>query len=439
MKPSIFPPGAEPILRRLYPDIAAIQAAFRAIRAEGVPTEQQIRLKARKAGIARMSSTAPFSDAEDAAIDRLYPDIPACRAEMPTRSKREIQRRAWYLKKARAGGPFTLDEDAVIRRLAPDVAAIQAQMPARSLRAITRQMGELGLSPTIGKHQRYTTAHLRLVRIFYPNYDLLSALLAPRTRAAIKANAGAMGLTAGKVAKSSGGYTSAWTDEEKAALSKYGVKLPGRSRSAIESARLRFDITVEPNPAIAHREARNAARRAASQAQASKRRAEAAARAEELRRRNVAWAAQKIQEIEAKRSAQAEVQKRERAAAKAVREERAQATRAEARARPVPTTPVHPAPAMVRIHRAAIAPTRKGDGIDPRVLSAAGASRYGIELVATVQRTVPRDLWPHVKPRVIEDLTMAVVEGRCAPDGLAEMLPGVIEAAMRNQFEGADR
>lgn len=439
MNPSIFPPGAETILRQHYPDIAAIQSAFLEISPDSVPTEEQIRLKARKTGIARMAATPRFTLEEDAVLDRLYPDIDACKRELANRSKREIQRRAWHLKKERAGGPFTEAEDAFIVRLFPDLAALQAELPGRPQRAIKRRAAELGVATTVGKHQRYTAAQRRLIRVFYPNYDLLCALLAPRTREGIKFTASAMGLTAGKVGSCQGGHTESWSDAEKAALTKYGAKLPGRSKAAIESARRRFGVVVEPNPAIAKREALNNARRAEAQARASARRAAAAAAAEEQKRRNAAWAAERLRKIEAERAAQAEAARRQRDARKAAAAEEGRRRRAQERARAAPVAaPVRSVPPVRRPTPSA--PARfMGPDIDPRVISAAGQSRYGVELVATVQRTVPRDLWPHVKPRVIEDLTMAVVDGRCAPDGLAEMLPGAIQAVMRSQFQGASQ
>ena len=455
MKPSIFPPGAEPIIRQFYPDIAAIQEALRAIRPEGIPTEEQLRTKAQKTGIARMAAAPAFSEAEDRVIDRLYPDVEACMRELEGRSKREIQRRAWHLKKTRAGAPFSQEEDATLRRLFPDVTAIQAEMPTRSRNAISSRARKLSLTERIGKHQRYTQAQRRLIRIFYPRYDLLTALLAPRTREAIRFAAREMGLTAGRVGCSRGGHTEAWAETKIAKLTAYGAKLTGRSRSAIQSARRRFGVQVDPETEIARRKANNAARREAAQARAAKRKAEAAARADALKRQNAIWAAERLQRIEAERAEKAEALKLERAMARleratAVREAKAQRAQERAKAPVVRTAPkprpvaLRTAPKPVptpRIDRPApaSAPRPTGSGIDPRVLSAAGRSAYGIELVATVQRTVPRDLWPHVKPRVIEDLTMAVVEGRCAPDALSEMLPGVIQAAMRNQFQGAGR
>lgn len=424
MNPSMFSPWADAIIERLYPKTEEIQAE---LMAAGLycPRSTQIQRRAWKHGFARDTRRA-FSDAEDAVLYRLYPDIPAIQRELPDRSAQQIEQRAWRIKATKSPGPFEPVEDAVIARLFPDLDAIVRELPMRTREAVRQRAGKLGVARKAGKHRRYRPGELRLFRIFYPNYDLLCALLAPRHRDAIKRQAFEMGLTRG-VHRTPHGYSRPWTEEELEAAKVYGAEIPGRTEAAIDRVRYRNRIKVGRSP----KGGKLLEVIDAREAEMAKRRAERQAKAAALR-----------PEREAARKARRNARKREVRARFAVAQGRMPAaTRVAPAPRPLAPPAPRPQPRVAAFDTPAVsrAPVRTGNGIDPRVLSAAGRSPFGIELVATVQRTVPRDLWPHVRPLVIEDLTMAVLEGRCPPDGLAEMLPGAIQAVMRSQFQGASR
>lgn len=80
---------------------------------------------------------------------------------------------------------------------------------------------------------------------------------------------------------------------------------------------------------------------------------------------------------------------------------------------------------------------RQGNEISPRVIAAAARSRHGIELIATVQRAVPRDVWPHLRPLVIEQVALGVMERRIDLSDLAGAVKTTAAALVAQQFSGA--
>jgi hypothetical protein len=236
-----------------------------------------------------------------------------------------------------------------------------------------------------------------------------------------------MGLSTGKVGAGVNGYSVAWTEEEIAQLSLEKPDLPGRNRAAINSARRRFGILVprKADPRAAERAER---RRIADERGVSVQELESeirlarAAEREKMKMARAKTEAERAEKLKAKRARMvaARREKRQAAAAEKARQ------LAEVRMLAVASVP-KPVPAVRRY---------AGLDLDPQVIGAAGRSRFGLGLVSTVQRTVPRDLWPNVKPRVIEDLVMSVVEGRCTPDDFPSIMPDVIQATMRRQFGG---
>lgn len=79
---------------------------------------------------------------------------------------------------------------------------------------------------------------------------------------------------------------------------------------------------------------------------------------------------------------------------------------------------------------------RQGNEISPRVIAAAARSRHGVELVSCVQRALPAGTWPHLKPLAIEQVTLAVLEGRTDLSGLAVAMKATIAGLVAQQFTG---
>ncbi len=80
---------------------------------------------------------------------------------------------------------------------------------------------------------------------------------------------------------------------------------------------------------------------------------------------------------------------------------------------------------------------RKGNEISPRVIAAAARSKHGIELIAVVQRAVPRDVWPHLRPLVVEQVALGVVESRISASDIPAAVKDTVAALVAQQFSGA--
>lgn len=263
---------------------------------------------------------------------------------------------------------FEPAEDAVIRELFPDYAAILGKLPARSRQAIKRRASKLGVSASRNTLlKKWTEAEDSTIRTHYPNYTALYALLSPRSRHAIKRRAADLGVSAGHC----GGldaYALPWSDEERALASRWGAKIPGRSRFALVSFRNRNGIKV-------------------------------------------------------RRNTKPEPKRREPSAPKP---------------RPVRKDQPTPAPKIIllRVPKPA-AWKRKGNEISPRVIAAAAQSKHGIELIAVVQRAVPREVWPHLRPLVVEQVALGVVESRISASDIPVAVKDTVAALVAQQFSGA--
>lgn len=271
---------------------------------------------------------------------------------------------------------FKPEEDAVISELFPDYAAIALKLPDRSRRAIKRRASKLGVSAFRStKLRKWTEAEDGTIRKHYPDYAVLYALLASRTRLAIKRRAADLGVSAGHC----GGIDASalpWSDQERELAAHWGAKIPGRSRFALVSFRRRNGIKINPGTAPRSKPKPQTTRRPG--------------RPPKL----------KVQH----RAAQ--------------------------------VSP--PKPRVIQLSAPKpVTWKRQGNEINPRIIAAAARSKHGIELIATVQRAVPREVWPHLRPLVIEQVALSVMEGRADLSDLPGAVKTTVAALVAQQFSGA--
>lgn len=267
------------------------------------------------------------------------------------------------------------EDDAVIRDLYPDCEAIRARMPERSQKAIRLRACRLGLATGRStKNAAWQPEEDAIIRASYPDYEAIYTALPHRTRWAVKRRAVDIGVTAGRQGGPYG-ESRPWSDEERAQAERWGAQIPGRSRFALISFRRRNGIRV------------NSATKPAP----------------------------KPKPVRVARPATVKPPKMKAGRPAAV-----------------------PAPKVVLL----TAPKpkawkRQANEISPRVIAAAARSRHGIELIATVQRAVPRETWPHLKPLVVEQVTLAVIQGVTAIDDLSASVKAATTALVAKQFEGS--
>ncbi|MGF3022704.1 SANT/Myb-like DNA-binding domain-containing protein [Methylobacterium aquaticum] len=371
-----------------------------------------------------------FQPNEDAVLRRHGSNWQAAQAELPHLQRRQIQKRAQYLGLLRPRpDSFSEADDAAIRRLYPDRTALCAAIPGKGWMAIRKRACRLGIArnrPDL--LVRWTPAEDETIRRLYPDYDALREALPGRTRKALVRRASVIGLSTG-ICRSPVGEASPWTAEEIALLSQPGATIPGRTRSAIKAARVRFSAQPPRRPVARKADetgyaARREARRVAREAGAAKRAAAKAARAsarEAFRQAREQADAERRRALEARAAGRQEARAKkveDRAAARRQREEqRAAAAR---QAQEAAMAAAREAAALREQARATIVPVpaKGGASLAVSTIAAAARSHHGFELLPAVQ-VATRSVWPHLRSEVNALVVSAVIAGRASVQDLA--------------------